>query len=200
MRMQLYDKTDTRGAAIPVQIPLEECFGLNLDNNAVIGKSYIQHELYQTDILYKFPTGSWNQETLGNILSNKYYYFWGKKSIIDNAISKIETINNTQSNKALEILTYIQSILQIIEKNSITTSLLPSINAFFVEDGSILLEWIFNDFRIGFSCEENIEDSGWYLITNKKFGEISASGYINGDNIKKIVIWLISFIIINIQL
>ena len=35
---------------------------------------------------------------------------------------------------------------------------LPRLNAFNLEDGSVLIEWKFNDFRIGFGVELNIEN------------------------------------------
>ena len=74
---------------------------------------------------------------------------------------------------------------------------LPSLQGFNVEDGSILIEWIFGDFRIGFNIEPNPNDSGWYLVSNKNLGEISASGYTSGIEIKNLILWLLNFILSN---
>lgn len=52
---------------------------------------------------------------------------------------------------------------------------LPKIYAFNLEDGSLLIEWIFDDLRIGFNIEPIKTESSWYLVTNKNLGEINAS-------------------------
>ena len=35
------------------------------------------------------------------------------------------------------------------------------------EDGSILLEWLFKDWRIGISIEKNRAESSWYIVARK---------------------------------
>jgi len=76
-------------------------------------------------------------------------------------------------------------------------SYLPALSAFKVDDGSVLIEWIFDDFRIGFSIEPNVDESSWYLVSNEKLGDIGASGYISRNNINNLVLWLINFVIAN---
>ena len=39
--------------------------------------------------------------------------------------------------------------------------------------------------------ETDPREFGWYLVSNKKLGEISASGYIMGIEIKNLIIWLL---------
>jgi len=48
----------------------------------------------------------------------------------------------------------------------------------FPDDGSILVEWISSDFRIGFSIESILSDSSWYVISNSTLGDICESGYL----------------------
>lgn len=61
---------------------------------------------------------------------------------------------------------------------------LPQLHAFDVQDGSILIEWIFDNFRVGFSIEPILSESSWYLVSNAKLGDIGVSGYISQDESK----------------
>jgi hypothetical protein len=56
------------------------------------------------------------------------------------------------------------------EKNLIVT---------ITEDDTILIEWIFKDFRFGFCMEEDPDESSFYFVSNKKFGELMVSGLMN---------------------
>jgi hypothetical protein len=47
-----------------------------------------------------------------------------------------------------------------------------------IENGSVLLEWVFPDFRIGFNIEPTSEESGWYMVSNKRLHEQTKSGRI----------------------
>ena len=73
---------------------------------------------------------------------------------------------------------------------------LPPLHAHIDKDGSVLIEWIFPDFRVGFNIEPDPEDSGWHLVSNKKVGEITASGQLT--NTGEIVAALLDFILPNI--
>jgi hypothetical protein len=73
---------------------------------------------------------------------------------------------------------------------------LPPLRACVDIDGSVLLEWIFPDFRVGFNIEPDPQDSGWHLVSNKKVGEITASGQLT--NTSEIVAALLDFILPNI--
>ena len=112
-----------------------------------------------------------------------------------NTVSKHK--NNELKKRAERILVYIKEIVDLFCKYKIDVNILPEIEAFFIEDDSILLEWIYNDYRIGFSIEINPDESGWYLITNSEHGEITSSGLIKKNNIPKIITWLIIFILLN---
>ncbi len=63
-----------------------------------------------------------------------------------------------------------------------------------IEDGSVLIEWAFKDFRIGFSFEENSEESSYYFVTNSKLGEMCNSGLIKSINIEILLHTIILFV------
>jgi hypothetical protein len=73
---------------------------------------------------------------------------------------------------------------------------LPPLHACVDKDGAVLIEWIFPDFRVGFNMEPCREDSGWHLVSNKKVGEITASGQLT--SMGEIVAALLDFIVPNI--
>jgi len=66
------------------------------------------------------------------------------------------------------------------------------------EDGSVLLEWIFKDFRIGFVIEPEGIESSWYLVSNSKLDEASSSGLLNVKECEALLHNLISFVISNV--
>lgn len=67
-----------------------------------------------------------------------------------------------------------------------------------LNDGSVLIEWIYPDFRIGFSFESNIKESSWYLVSNKHLNEISSSGLLDISEIDVLITFLLRFITSNI--
>lgn len=75
---------------------------------------------------------------------------------------------------------------------------LPYLRASEAEDGSMLIEWIFDDFRIGFSIEPTSDKSSWYVVSNSRLGEISACGYIpqSESHNTSLILWLFNFVIL----
>ena len=75
--------------------------------------------------------------------------------------------------------------------NLIQKGILPQIYAHKEEDDSIVVEWIFPDFRIGLNIEKDKKESGWHVVSK----QITASGplfyerteiYINTDGMRKL--------------
>lgn len=117
-------------------------------------------------------------------------------SIIDDALIKVKSHNNKIiSSFAVKILIEIQKTITSLCSLKFELCDLPSLNAFFVEDGSILIEWIFSQFRVGFVVDPELNDSSWYLVSNNDMGDINASGFIVTKDLNRLVLWLISFII-----
>jgi hypothetical protein len=92
--------------------------------------------------------------------------------------------------KERQLLTSIDVIVsELLDRiNALTVgSGLPPLRTFRPEDGSVLMEWIFPDFRIGFSIDPVEEDSSWYLVSNSKLGNIMRDGYLSDVDIPKLV-------------
>lgn len=68
---------------------------------------------------------------------------------------------------------------------------LQSLNAFEDEE-CIVLEWIDQNWRIGFALDINPEESSWFLVSNKAAGDVMASGNLSSVDINWIVYWLIT--------
>jgi hypothetical protein len=72
---------------------------------------------------------------------------------------------------------------------------LPPLSLEQVEDGSVLMEWKFKDFRIGFFFGERPEDCGWYLVSNKNLEEASVSGTLEAAEYESVILRMVSFAI-----
>ena len=148
---------------------------------------------------YSGPFGLAN-ETFGGSFEFRYLPLVRQSSLIKPALDIIQNVTNQNiAQEAKETLFLIQETVDTFSQQlNFDLNFLPPLQAFdVVDDGSILIEWIFDDFRIGFSLESNSQDSGWYLVSNKNLGEIGASGYIAGINTKTLILWLLNFIISN---
>jgi hypothetical protein len=70
---------------------------------------------------------------------------------------------------------YIETLVSLNDQITISNSL-PRLSFTPFDDNTLLIEWIFRDFRIGFSIDKIAVDSNWYLVTNEKFKELTQSG------------------------
>jgi hypothetical protein len=109
-----------------------------------------------------------------------------------------ETLRQTEygrlAREGEELLSIIENRIRVYQQYRPDLDTLPPVRAFNVEDGSVLIEWTFDDFRIGFTLEPDPEDSGWYLVSTERLGEIAASGSTFHVDIEKLVGWLFGFI------
>lgn len=112
-----------------------------------------------------------------------------------NAVEQVE--NQRVADEARNILLMIEKTILIAQSNGVDLAHLPQLHAFDVQDGSILIEWIFSDFRIGFSIEPIPTESSWYLVSNAKLGGISVSRNISQDasDTQKLMLRLVAFVI-----
>jgi len=101
------------------------------------------------------------------------------------------TANKDSAQQARDLLSAIQETLKWFPDFS---DMIPQLRHSIAADGSVLFEWIFSDYRIGFNIEPNPQESSWYLVTNRKLGEISASGFISHINLRVLIQFLFSFI------
>jgi len=65
------------------------------------------------------------------------------------------------------------------------------------EDDSVLIEWIFRDFRIGFSIEANRSQSNWYLVSNQNLNQLDYSGLLPWQDLDELLTTLIAFVLSN---
>lgn len=96
-----------------------------------------------------------------------------------NTVGQLE--DKKVAGEARRILSIIAETISIFQRRAVNLERLPQLHAFDVQDGSILIEWIFDDFRVGFSIEPIPSESSWYLVSNAKLGDIGESGYISQD-------------------
>ena len=83
-------------------------------------------------------------------------------SLIGSAWNNIhQTGEREVTERARELLLIIQETILHFRGFGFDLGHLPPLQAFNVDDGSVLIEWIFGNFRIGFNIEPNPEDSGW---------------------------------------
>ena len=152
---------------------------------------------YPNEVRYSFPVKPVN-ETLGGNLNIRFIPVPNESNLIKSAWKVIRQIENQDvAREAKKLLLLIQDTITNFQQFRFDISYLPQLQAFNVDDGSVLLEWIFNDFRMGFSIEPNPQDSSWYLVTNRNLGEISASGYTSNININIniLILWLLNFVL-----
>jgi len=111
-----------------------------------------------------------------------------------------EIQNPVVAEQVRKILSTIQGMILRVEETHSEFADIPPVCAHLSEDGSVLLEWIFSDFRIGFNIEPDPNDSGWHLVSNKRLGEIAVSKPLprNLARMSETIAMLIEFIVASI--
>ncbi len=139
-----------------------------------------------------------SQATFAGLASEPHFMpLMIERDLVKPALEIVQQIENENIvNQARGILLILQKTITTFHYYGFPFSHLPSLHAVNVEDGSTLIEWIFDDFRIGFSVESDRDESSWYLVSSKKLREINASGYIpSGNEFEKLILWLLNFVI-----
>jgi hypothetical protein len=57
----------------------------------------------------------------------------------------------------------------------------PPVSAVMLDDGSMVLEWVFADRRLGFSVDPKPGESGWFFVSSQDSGSVRAFGREIGD-------------------
>lgn len=89
--------------------------------------------------------------------------------------------------QAMTLLQGIQAILAEMDAAD-----LPPVAAADREDGSVLLEWMGDKHRLGFSVEVAQEESSWYFVSTPDAGSIQASGRLASEDIRRLLEWFVS--------
>ena len=115
-----------------------------------------------------------------------------------NAVGQVN--NQKVADEARRILWIIAETSLTFQSQGVDLGHLPQFHAFAVQDGSILIEWIFGDFRVGFSIEPIPTESCWYLVSNEKLGDISVAGDISQNEFEtqNLMSKLLIFVILHV--
>ena len=117
-----------------------------------------------------------------------YSFFLPDTSLTKSALNTIQNAQNPQVAKEAEnLFLTIHRMMELLRKKGFN---LPSLHAFEIDDGSVLIELSFNNLKVGFNIEPKQKDSGWYMVSNEELGEITASGYISSIDTKRLICWL----------
>ena len=150
-------------------------------------------------MVFPIPSGTYTQQLTNETFGEKPFlnFFSPSESrLIKPALDALKNAKNKEvTREAEKVLSLIKETVSSFQQLSFDLTFLPSIQAFENDDGSILIEWIFRNYRIGFGVEIDPNDSGWYLVTKRDLGEISASGYTSNTNMRNTVLWLLNFVV-----
>jgi hypothetical protein len=150
-------------------------------------------------MVFPIPSGTYTQQMTNETFGEKpflNFFSPAESRLIKPALDTLKTAKNKEVSKEAEkALLLIKETVSSFQQLSFDLTFLPAIRAFENEDGSVIIEWIFKDYRIGFGIEVDPSDSGWYLVTKRELGEISASGHTSNTNIRNTILWLLNFIV-----
>ena len=102
--------------------------------------------------------------------------------------------NQSVAKQTKRLVSIIHRMIQLVKEAKPELNDIPLLQAYTDEDGSVLLEWIFPDFRVGFNIEPNPDDSGWHLVSNNKLEEYTASGQLGnmGERVANLLMFILS--------
>lgn len=170
--------------------------GQRLDLDQGTTASYSKHKQLDPFELESYLNNAY--ATSGTTGIGTPYFRSNNLDILSQASNIISRITNDEIREmVIELLLVFQEYLNEYRLSQSALGHLPPLTIRIVEDGSILIEWIFKDFRIGFSIEPDIAQSSWYLVSNANLEEVSESGILNFKEIEKIIKGIISFVIDN---
>ena len=108
-----------------------------------------------------------------------------------------EVKNKNIKIQAKKLLNKLQILLYSSKREMDRIGNLPALMVNIIDKKSLLVEWIFKDFRIGFSFEKKEKDSSWYIASNEKYSEVSASGFIKEKEIEDLLKNILLFVLNN---
>lgn len=118
--------------------------------------------------------------------------------LLKEVIEGLPTLDNRQVYESTHrLFLAFQRILNVNSNVIESTRCLPPLRFHRLEDSTALIEWIFKDFRVGFTMEQDERESGWYLVSNRNLREASESGLLNMEEIDILLSRLVSFVMSN---
>ena len=159
-------------------------------NTSTINKGFLYHAL-----------NIHNDETNSNysyLIGNKYTLIPTRLDIFRNINNKIKALKDEQIKKmVIEFVNTFYNTLNLANKYRNISNVLPAISLNENDDDSVLLEWNFKNFRIGFQIDKEPDDSYWFLVTNKNLEEFNVSGDIRRDGIDNVIIKILKYVLEN---
>ena len=143
-------------------------------------------------------TSNYINSSINNTSSPYFYSLPYDIDIFREVNQGIYAIENSEVK--LRTLFFISSFQQIFMNNrKIIESFgqLPPLNFNIQSDQSVIIEWIFANFRIGFCFEIEEEESSWYIVSNKYLDEKSYSNYLNKMNVEILIYNILNFVLKN---
>jgi len=147
----------------------------------------------QDDIIYDSTSGTTYNITIQNYsidLPDKLNIF---KNILNLSNIKDETVKT-------QISFFVEKFKITIFKNKLNINSiggLPPLKLNILDDGSVLIEWIFKDFRIGFSFEIKESESGWSITSSQEFNNKNAYGDLSSLNMEDVLENILSIVLVN---
>jgi len=100
--------------------------------------------------------------------------------------------------QTMTILAALNHTLQQIAMDNNLSNHLSRLSVIEQEDSTVLIEWNFQSFRVGFSVEPEESESNYYLASeDEKTGNFSMNAKKIGADIDKIVTNMIEYVIVN---
>ena len=75
-----------------------------------------------------------------------------------------------------EVVSAIEEAAAALAASGGEVKMIPPVRATLQANGSVNLEWLKRDLRVGFTIETDPGDSGWYLVTSRDLGDTGAYG------------------------
>lgn len=136
--------------------------------------------------------------TTGRDIYINYFPMPIGSDILRHAWELVYRLSNRQlADQSYNLINVIEKALIIIQQYQFDLSYIPQLQAKIIDENTVLFEFICQDFRIGFSIESNPQESGWYLVTNRKLGEVSYSGFLSAIDLNFLIMYLVQFIVYN---
>jgi hypothetical protein len=118
--------------------------------------------------------------------------------MLKEVIKGLPTLDDRQVSENTHILLLAFQKMLAMNRSMIESSrYLPPLRFRRLDDGTALIEWIFKDFRTGFTIEKDERESGWYLVSNRNLNETSESGSLVFREIDSLLSKLLSYVMSN---
>lgn len=130
-----------------------------------------------------------------NVQGNNYYNSFSKNTdVFDKVIKEMGSIENESLRENL--LEFTRTFTSILSNLKEIPNFLPAF-ILTVEEDSLFLEWVFKDFRVGFTISVSEDESMWFMITNKNLEELSVSGDLKSSDYYSVILRILGFVLEN---